>query len=87
MDVPFLPEPLAHGASLTPAADPVALLLADKRSPATRRAYAGDLKDFFGGEPTPGEVSEFVRLPAPAIALRLATYKGRCSRAGSPRRL
>ena len=55
--------------------DPVALLLADKRSPATRRAYRADLVDFFSGEPTPDEVRTFLALPAPALALRLATYK------------
>jgi integrase/recombinase XerC len=55
--------------------DPVALLLADKRSAATRKAYASDLRDFFGGDPAPDAVRSFVALPAPAVALRLATYK------------
>jgi integrase/recombinase XerC len=55
--------------------DPVALLLADKRSSATRRAYRGDLADFFGGDPDPEKVEAFLALPAPALALRLATYK------------
>jgi integrase/recombinase XerC len=62
-------------AALPTILDPVALLLADKRSPATKRAYRGDLVDFFGGEPAPGQVEAFLALPAPAVALRLATYK------------
>lgn len=47
--------------------DILAELLADKRSPNTRRAYARDLKDFFasiteGLEPSPQLVSEFLKL-------------------------
>lgn len=67
--------PAAAAAAPAPALDPVAMLLADKRSPATKRAYAGDLKDFFGAAPGPGVVRAFVSLPAPEIALRLTTYK------------
>jgi len=57
------------------APDPVALLLADKRSPATRRAYLSDLSNFFEGVPQPEEVRGFLRLSVPEIALRLAGYK------------
>jgi integrase/recombinase XerC len=55
--------------------DPVALLLADKRSLATKKAYDADLKDFFGGDPAPEVVRSFLALPAPALALRLNVYK------------
>lgn len=51
------------------------LLLADKRSPATKRAYAADLRDFFGEDLSPREVERFVSLPPPEIAGLLATYK------------
>lgn len=60
--------------------DILAELLADKRSSNTRRAYAKDLKDFFGSiteglEPTPQLVSEFLKLERfTAIALVL-NYK------------
>ena len=64
--------------------DPVALLLADKRSPATKRAYAADLAGFFSSSifdtasqaPNPTDVQAFLALSAPEIALRLTTYKG-----------
>lgn len=56
------------------------LLLADKRSPQTRRAYAGDLRDFLsafngGAAPSPASVQAFLSLPAPKIAEALAFYK------------
>jgi integrase/recombinase XerC len=61
------------------AADPVALLLADKRSPATRRAYAGDLAAFFAflGHPAPqaAGVLAFASLPVQEVALHLARFK------------
>lgn len=57
------------------APNPVDLLLKDKRSAATRRAYRADLVDFFGGDPTPEAVRTFLQLPPPEVALRLATYK------------
>lgn len=53
----------------------IALLLADKRSEQTRRAYRGDLIAFFGAEPSEAEVRAFVALPAPKIAARLARWK------------
>lgn len=52
------------------------LLLADKRSEATKRAYAADLRDFFGEELNPAEVERFVTLPVAEIARLLVTYKG-----------
>lgn len=70
--------PLPAEDQLAAAADPAALLLADKRSAATRRAYRGDWRDFFGTgreDPTPEQVRAFVALPPPAVALRLAQYK------------
>lgn len=66
---------LSPGSTFDLRVDPVRLLLADKRSPATRRAYEGDLRAFFGGSPTPEQVRAFVGLPAPRVALRLAEYK------------
>jgi integrase/recombinase XerC len=62
--------------------DPVALLLADKRSPQTRRAYAADLRAFFGGEPAPSAVMEFVSLQPAQIALRVTQWKGQMLSAG-----
>jgi integrase/recombinase XerC len=56
-------------------ADAFALLLADKRSPATRKAYRQSLVHFFGHTPTPEEVKAFAGLPRPQIALRLNAYK------------
>lgn len=59
--------------------DVLALLLSDKRSPATRRAYARDLAHFFGcgasASPEPLVVQAFLCLPAPALVLRLHSYK------------
>ena len=77
---------LSHepGGNLT-AYDSVALLLADKRSPATKRAYASDLAGFFGAPgqvPPPTDVQAFLALPAPQVALRLAAYKGTMLTAG-----
>ena len=54
----------------------IALLLADKRSVATRQAYRSDLLGFFGGEPSPEKLKAFLGQGAPQIALSLATYKG-----------
>jgi integrase/recombinase XerC len=55
--------------------DLVALFLDGKPSAATRRAYAADLRDFFGGEPKPNQVKSFLGLPVPMLSLRLFTYK------------
>lgn len=73
-----LPENLTKP-DIRPAVDPVALLLADKRSEATRRAYRADLRDFFtcpaGADPDPEAVRQFCALSPPDVALRLNTYK------------
>jgi integrase/recombinase XerC len=75
------PEIIRAGDALTPTNNPppdlASMLLADKRSAATRRAYAGDLRAFFDAEPTPGLVGAFVALPARGIAERLALFKAR----------
>ena len=79
-----VPSPLAVDA-LDTALDPIALLLADKRSSATRRAYKTDLAGFFdaaGTAPEPAAVAAFLALPAPAIARRLSAYKAGMLTAG-----
>ncbi len=71
--------------STTAGNDPIALLLADKRSPATRRAYKADLAGFFGageGMTDPAAVQTFLALPVPEVALRLASYKSGMLSAG-----
>lgn len=60
--------------------DVLAQLLADRRSPETRRAYAKDLRDFFGfaagvGEPTPEVVREFLGLEQFAALSLVLRYK------------
>ena len=77
-----LPKPITAGittplaaASTTAVQDPVWLLLQDKRSPATRRAYKGDLVDFFGTSPTPDVVKAFVGQAVPLLAQRLVLYR------------
>jgi len=57
------------------APDVIRLLLDDKRSPATRRAYRSDLTAFFGGAPGPDQVAAFLALSPHELALRLATHK------------
>ena len=71
-------QSLVEAARPTPADEPglIALLLADKRSAATRQAYRSDLLGFFGGEPSPEKLKAFLAQSAPQIALSLATYKG-----------
>ena len=61
--------------------DLIAAMLADKRSPETRRSYARDLRDFFqtmaGSEPTPALVAQFLSLSkqeALQIALRYKAH-------------
>ncbi len=56
-------------------AEALALFLGAQRSPATRRAYSADVRDFFGGEPQPQQVAVFLALPPPDLMLRLLTYK------------
>lgn len=57
------------------AAQIVTLLLADKRSPATRLAYEADLRIFFGGALDQETVHGFVALAPPLLAARLALFK------------
>ena len=50
--------PINLEASALTAGDVLEKFLAEKQSPATRRAYAVDLRDFFGGErPAAGSCS------------------------------
>jgi integrase/recombinase XerC len=62
------------------AEDIVSLLLADKRSENTKRAYRYDLHDFFqtryGVDPTPELIGQFLALSADRIAFHIAVYKG-----------
>jgi integrase/recombinase XerC len=58
-----------------PAIDLVAMLLQDKRSADTRRAYAADLRDFFGPDHSPASVRAFASLSAPEIVLAVLQYK------------
>ena len=59
--------------------DLIAELLADKRSEATRRAYARDLDDFFRAvtraAPTPERVAEFLTLPGDVAIAAVTKYK------------
>jgi integrase/recombinase XerC len=61
------------------AADVMAMLLADKRSPNTKRAYAYDLTAFFkasyGEEAAPELVSRFLALDTHQMARRILMYK------------
>lgn len=66
----------------TTIADPIDLLLADKRSGATRRAYAGDLADFFRDDASPRAVADFLAQSVPEVAQTLAGYKARLLREG-----
>jgi integrase/recombinase XerC len=68
-------EPHAVITAPTAMPDVVQLLLADKRSPATRRAYRSDLFAFFAGPPDPEQVAAFLSLSAHGLALRLAKHK------------
>lgn len=66
--------------------DLIAELLADKRSPATRRAYASDLKDFFvsvtGASPSARLVSEFLQLERSIAIAAVIKYKALLIEAG-----
>jgi integrase/recombinase XerC len=61
------------------AADVVGLLLADKRSENTRRAYRRDLEEFFhatyGTGPTEDTVRAFLQEPTPAMVAQVLRYK------------
>ena len=67
--------PTPAPASTLAGLDPVWLLLQDKRSAATRRAYKSDLMDFFGADPAPDVVRAFVGQAPPLIAQRLMLYR------------
>lgn len=56
-------------------ADAIALFLEHQQSPATRRAYAADLRSFFGEEPEPAAVSQFLALSRARMTRRLQNYK------------
>lgn len=72
----------AHLPGTEEAPSPLDMLLADKRSPATRRAYRGDLVAFFEGEPSPEVVRDFLTSKTPAIALKLHRWKAAMLAAG-----
>ncbi len=69
------------GASLVAEPDVMAMLLADKRSEHTRRAYRFDLCDFFGAvygqEPTPELVGQFLGQTTAQMAATILRYKAR----------
>ena len=71
--------PEATPAATDPSAEALRLLLADTRSPDTRRAYESDLRDFFlfhTGQPvTPDALAQFCALPTGPLALALNSYK------------
>jgi integrase/recombinase XerC len=77
-----LPSFSSHSPALSttpPVPDVLALLLDDKRSPETRRAYESDLRDFFqstlSSEPSPEIVRSFLAQTPPQLALQIAGYK------------
>ncbi len=59
--------------------DVLAMLLADKRSENTRRAYRHDVRAFFAGcyagEPTPERLHQFLALPTPQMTALILRYK------------
>jgi integrase/recombinase XerC len=82
IEAPFAPvhaPPVAQN-------DLIALLLDDKRSACTKRAYAGDLADFFGASmadpAAEAKAREFCAGTVPEIALQLGRYKGRLRERG-----
>jgi len=56
-------------------ANAITLFLDQQHSPATRRAYAADLRSFFEGDPLPPAVSQFLALSRVRMARRLRGYK------------
>jgi integrase/recombinase XerC len=60
--------------------DILTLLLADKRSENTKRAYRADIQDFFtamyGAEPTPTHLAAFLAMGSERVAFLVASYKG-----------
>ncbi|MDE3074412.1 MAG: hypothetical protein KGJ86_03200 [Chloroflexota bacterium] len=74
-------EALAVVPAVVDIENPVSALIDTKRSAHTRRAYAADLADFFGGAPTPAEVLAFLHQPTPAIAAALHRWIAQLPRA------
>jgi len=64
---------IAHVPAAPDFPDIIGLLLNDKRSPETRRAYESDLAHFF--KFSQKYTNDFLAQPTPAIALDLANYK------------
>ena len=52
------------------------MMLQDRRCANTRRNYAADLRDFFGGTPNPGELQVFLSQDTAGMAFTLNAYKG-----------
>jgi integrase/recombinase XerC len=73
--MPSIPPPVGTDDPPVAPADPVALFLDDQQSPATRRAYAADLRSFFDGEPAPDAATAFFALSRARMARRLRSYK------------
>ena len=73
--VAVVAEPVSVEAEPVPSL--LELLIGDKRSPATQRAYRADVAAFFGTYPSPQQVRDFTGLPVPQLALRLTQYKAR----------
>ena len=76
-----LTTPIGSSFNLDEVPDVVAQLLAQKRSPNTRRAYKKDLNDFFkvmaDGEPTPDLVLEFLHLEQTTAVQLVLGYKAK----------
>lgn len=74
------PSPTTNPLAAIANRDLLTQLLADKRSPHTRHAYAKDLKDFFktvaNTEPTPEMVSYFLQLEKQDALTLVLRYKG-----------
>lgn len=83
-DLPARPASPANPPAPRPSggAELLQLLLADRRSEATKRAYAADLRDFFGADLDPREVQRFVGQAPTEIARVLTGYKGELLRRG-----
>lgn len=60
---------------IAPAGDVLRMLLEDKRSENTRRAYRADLVDFFGCDPDPERVEAFLAKGTADMAYCLNAYK------------
>lgn len=76
-----LSTPIGSSFNLENQPDVVAQLLANSRSPNTRRAYQKDIKDFFqqvaGNQPTPDLVLEFLHLQQAQAVQLVLSYKAK----------